>query len=94
VRPGSAAPTGTPDEVRLEVRDRGAGFDVQAAKQNRGLGLVSMRERVHLVHGKFSIESRPGEGTKIIAVVPAFAGNGSSQGPEIMSETASEIGSQ
>jgi PAS domain S-box-containing protein len=86
--------TGTPDEVRLEVRDRGAGFDVQAAKQNRGLGLVSMRERVHLVHGKFSIESRPGEGTKIIAVVPAFAGNGSSQRPQIMSETASEIGSQ
>jgi PAS domain S-box-containing protein len=86
--------TGSPDEVRLEVRDQGAGFDVQAAKLNRGLGLVSMRERVHLVHGKFSIESRPGEGTKIIAVVPAFAGNGSSHGPEIMSETVSEIGSQ
>jgi signal transduction histidine kinase len=86
--------TGTDDEVRLEVRDRGAGFDVQAAKLNRGLGLVSMRERVNLVHGKFSIESRPGEGTKIVAVVPAFAGNGSSQDPEIMSETASEIGTQ
>jgi PAS domain S-box-containing protein len=86
--------TGTDDEVRLEVRDRGAGFDVQAAKLNRGLGLVSMRERVNLVHGKFSIESRPGEGTKIVAVVPAFAGNGSSQDPEIMTETASEIGTQ
>jgi PAS domain S-box-containing protein len=86
--------TGTPDEVRLEVRDRGAGFDVQAATLNRGLGLVSMRERVNLVHGKFCIESRPGEGTKIVAVVPAFAGNGSSQDPEIMSETASETGSQ
>jgi signal transduction histidine kinase len=86
--------TGTPDEVRLEVRDGGAGFDVQAAKLNRGLGLVSMRERVHLVHGRFSIESEPGEGTKIIAVVPALAGNGSSQDSGIVSEAASEIGSQ
>ena len=65
--------TGTQDEVRLEVRDWGTGFDVEAARRNRGLGLVSMRERVHLVHGNFSIESMPGEGTKIVAVVPLLA---------------------
>ena len=65
--------TGTPDEVRLEVKDWGAGFDVESARRHHGLGLVSMRERVHLVHGSFSIDSRPGEGTKIVAVVPLFA---------------------
>ncbi len=65
--------TGTQDEVRLEVRDWGTGFDVEAARRNHGLGLVSMRERVHLVHGSFSIESTPGEGTKIVAVVPLLA---------------------
>jgi signal transduction histidine kinase len=56
--------------VQLEVRDWGTGFDVEGAKRNRGLGLVSMQERVNLVEGRFSIESSPGEGTIIKAVVP------------------------
>jgi PAS domain S-box-containing protein len=61
---------GSAGEVRLEVRDWGKGFDVEEAKQNRGLGLVSMQERVNLVGGRFSIESNPGEGTIIKVVVP------------------------
>ena len=60
----------TENEVRLEVRDWGEGFDVEQARQNRGLGLLSMLERVNLVHGKFSIESRSGEGTRIVAAAP------------------------
>jgi signal transduction histidine kinase len=43
--------------------------------KNQGLGLVSMQEQVHLVQGRFSIESRPGEGTKIVASVPVTAEN-------------------
>jgi PAS domain S-box-containing protein len=74
--------TGTQHEVRLEVKDWGAGFDVEAARRNHGLGLVSMRERVHLVHGSFSIESRPGEGTKIVVVLPLFAEGELSSGAE------------
>jgi hypothetical protein len=31
------------------------------------------------VHGRFSIESRPGEGTKVIAAVPLVADTGLSQ---------------
>jgi PAS domain S-box-containing protein len=58
------------DEIRLVVSDSGAGFDVDAAKKNRGLGLVSMQERAHLVQGMFAVESRPGQGTKILVVVP------------------------
>jgi signal transduction histidine kinase len=81
--------TGTPDEVRLEVKDWGAGFDVDAARRNHGLGLVSMPERVHLVHGKFSIESKPGEGTKIVAVVPIFAANEASPDAETVTKTPS-----
>jgi signal transduction histidine kinase len=34
-----------------------------------------MQERVHLVHGRFSIESKPGKGTKILAFVPLIADN-------------------
>jgi signal transduction histidine kinase len=64
----------TADEVQLQVTDAGAGFDLEQPK-NRGLGLVSMQERVHQVHGKFSVESKPGKGTKIIAIVPLAAEN-------------------
>jgi PAS domain S-box-containing protein len=56
--------------VRLEVRDAGKGFEIEEAKRNGGLGLISMQERVHLVHGEFVVESAPGKGTRIVASVP------------------------
>ena len=65
--------TATDEEVQLVVRDTGAGFDLEEAKKNRGLGLVSMQERVNLVHGSFSVESKPGKGTRIFAAVPFVA---------------------
>jgi signal transduction histidine kinase len=61
---------GTAGEIQLEVADRGIGFDVERAKQNRGLGLVSMQERVHLVHGIFSIDSQVSGGTRVFVRVP------------------------
>ena len=66
--------TGTAEEVRLVVEDAGAGFDVEEAQRSRGLGLVSMQERVNLVHGHFRIESTPGAGAKITATVRTSAG--------------------
>jgi PAS domain S-box-containing protein len=57
-------------EIHLTVRDSGAGFDARAAKQGRGLGLVSMEERLKLVNGMLSIESKPQGGTTIHARVP------------------------
>ncbi len=61
---------GTPDEVHLAVSDWGVGFDREAAKGSRGLGLVSMEERVKILNGTLSIESRPGRGTTVRASVP------------------------
>jgi signal transduction histidine kinase len=69
---------GTGDEIRLVVGDAGAGFDIEEAKRNRGLGLVSMQERVHLVHGRFHIESKPGAGTRVVAVAPMGTVSGQS----------------
>lgn len=63
------------EEVQLVVRDAGAGFDVEETKKSRGLGLVSMQERVNLVHGRFSVESKPGQGTRVFAAVPFVAEN-------------------
>lgn len=58
------------DGINLIVRDAGFGFDREAVENNRGLGLVSMQERVHLVRGTFSIESRPNLGTTIHVCIP------------------------
>jgi signal transduction histidine kinase len=57
-------------EIELVVSDRGTGFDADGVKSGAGLGLVSMRERIHLLHGRITIESQPNKGTRICASVP------------------------
>src|SRR5271169_187306 len=49
----------TSGELHLTVRDFGSGFDTQAAREGRGLGLISMEERLKLVKGMLSIDSQP-----------------------------------
>jgi signal transduction histidine kinase len=61
---------GTENHIQLEIRDAGVGFNMQAAMRNGGSGLISMQERVHLVKGTFSVESRVNDGTRIVAIVP------------------------
>jgi PAS domain S-box-containing protein len=61
---------GTEGEIQLTVNDLGVGFDPQEAIHRRGLGLISMRERMQLVSGEISINSRLGSGTTIHARVP------------------------
>jgi PAS domain S-box-containing protein len=60
----------TPDDVRLTISDSGSGFDVDAAKESRGLGLVSMEERLKLLRGTLTVESKLQGGTTIHASVP------------------------
>ena len=57
------------NEVQLTISDAGKGFDVEAAKQGSGLGLASMEERVRLVNGKMTLESKPMTGTSIRVAV-------------------------
>lgn len=56
------------DVVRVEVTDDGRGFDPEADAE--GFGLVGMRERVALAHGRLTIDSEPGR-TVIRATLPA-----------------------
>jgi PAS domain S-box-containing protein len=65
---------GTPDEIYLTVSDSGAGFDIDAAKTSRGLGLISMAERLKLLNGTLSIKSQLQRGTTIHARVPFSSG--------------------
>ena len=57
-------------EIHLTISDLGKGFDLEAALRGKGLGLTSMRERVRLVNGTISIESKPMAGTTIHVRVP------------------------
>jgi signal transduction histidine kinase len=65
---------GTPNEVHLTVSDFGSGFDIDAAKEGRGLGLISMDERLKILNGTLSIESQLKRGTTIHAFVPLGPG--------------------
>jgi signal transduction histidine kinase len=69
-RHASVELSGTVDSIRLRVTDDGVGFVPDAAGCNGGLGLVSMRERLHLVGGELAIDSRPSGGTRIDVRVP------------------------
>ena len=64
---------GTAEAIELTVKDFGTGFEEQEAFTRNGLGLISMRERLQLVHGELSLESHPGAGTTIRARVPLEA---------------------
>jgi signal transduction histidine kinase len=58
------------NEVHLTVSESGKGFDIEVARQGRGLGLTSMQERVRLMSGTISIDSKPMDGTTIHVRVP------------------------
>ncbi len=57
------------DEVRLEVRDWGSGFDPDAVGKGH-FGLEGIRQRTRLLGGHVAIESRPGHGTAVRVAVP------------------------
>ncbi len=55
----------------VQVSDRGPGFVVgREADWDEHLGLVGMRERVESLGGIFSVNSKPGEGTRVSARLP------------------------
>lgn len=56
-------------ELQLTITDNGRGFDPSKTR-TRGLGLLSIEERVHLANGNFLITSRPGGGTRVTIKVP------------------------
>jgi PAS domain S-box-containing protein len=58
------------NEVHLTIEDRGKGFDIEEARQGRGLGLTSMQERVRLANGTIEIQSSPSSGTAIRVRLP------------------------
>jgi signal transduction histidine kinase len=60
--------SGTPTRVVFEVEDSGVGFDPVRVKP--GDGLVNLADRVGTMHGRLTVDSRPGMGTRIRGEIP------------------------
>lgn len=58
------------DFIQLRVEDNGSGFLTDPNHRKKGLGVISMTERVRLVNGTLTIFSQPGQGTEVSARVP------------------------
>jgi NarL family two-component system sensor histidine kinase LiaS len=54
--------------IRLGVIDDGRGFDPDSAA-GMGMGLRSMRERTEALGGELAVESTPGSGTRLVALL-------------------------
>lgn len=61
-----------PASVTASIRDNGAGFHIDEAEANSTghFGLTVMRERARRFGGTLEIESRPGDGTIVVATIP------------------------
>jgi signal transduction histidine kinase len=65
-------------DVLLVVTDDGRGFDPREARSRRGLGLLSLDERVRLVGGRLTVDAQPLRGTELRIVVPIAEGEDAS----------------
>jgi two-component system sensor histidine kinase UhpB len=79
------------DAVYATISDDGKGFDLDELQRkqdrDRGLGLVGMHERAHLLGGTLAIESAPGQGTTIQFRIPLYMQD---TAPHPPAETATE----
>lgn len=67
--------------LAVSIQDDGQGFDSTGVRQHDGLGMVGMRERAHLLNGTLHVETVPGQGTLVRAILPS-----ASERPDIGSD--------
>ncbi|MEU3779586.1 sensor histidine kinase [Streptomyces sp900129855] len=65
-----------PYGVELEITDDGAGF---AVEESRGFGLDGMRKRTAELGGRLTVTSSVGDGTRVLAMIPATIAQETSQ---------------
>jgi len=63
----------TRTEIQASLRDDGIGFDPTQARNARGMGLLSMEERIKRMGGELEVQSSPGKGVKVSFVLPLAA---------------------
>jgi glucose-6-phosphate-specific signal transduction histidine kinase len=63
------------------VQDDGHGFD-PALRRSVSHGLVGLRYRVQVVHGEWRLDTVPGQGTRVAAVLPLVSSADLDEGPD------------
>lgn len=58
------------DLLELRIADNGIGYDEKTITRKHTLGILGMKERTLVMNGKFNIQTKLGEGTAIMIVVP------------------------
>ena len=74
----------TRNTVRLVVSDNGCGFNAKTALMEKGLGFISMKERLHVLGGRMNVYSRPLRGTRIEISVPLKTEQDSPTNPDLL----------
>ena len=62
------------NDLHLSISDEGRGFDVETAR-SRGLGMVSVEERVRICQGTVQVTSKLNRGTTLTARIPLTGAN-------------------
>jgi signal transduction histidine kinase len=58
------------DQIELQLRDNGVGFDMSLPGPEGHFGMAMMKERAEVGGGKFELQSAPGQGTTITVRFP------------------------
>lgn len=66
-------------ELVFTVTDDGVGFDPKQSPRLTAVGIAGMKERMQILGGTFNIQSSPGAGTTVTAIVPMLKEEGESQ---------------
>ena len=60
-----------PGTLELCIRDDGIGFDAaQFTSPQQTTGLANLRERIRMLGGQLKIDTQPGEGVEVVALIP------------------------
>ena len=68
--------------IHMEIKDNGKSFSVEnmmRMRKRKRLGLLGMRERMEMIGGSFTVESRPGKGTTVRSQAPFKIPNGTNR---------------
>jgi len=61
-----------PQRINVKIKDNGIGFDPIQARRKQSLGLKTIAERIRILGGTISVNSKPGQGTTIQTEIPTI----------------------
>jgi signal transduction histidine kinase len=68
----------TNSDIEITVTDSGRGFDpaiLESAANKKKFGLMSIRERLRMLGGKFNLQSSKGKGATVVLTAPLDLSN-------------------